>query len=551
MARHGVVLRYPQLALEPEAALGFTVPASGLAGTPPPQVAGMPACQRARTPTRQLAGRSGRQSDCMLLSDSHLLLPIPQGWATPIRQWELHLRSQGQRPATVDTRIRHVRRLARDIDAGSPDAVEEDDLTAWSGLQQWAPETRHSHHASIRLFFRWWCGRTGAPSPGEVLGGIRRHVPPPRPTPEDILRAAIREAAPRTRLILQLAAELGLRRSEIASLHRRDLVHAPDGWTLTVQGKGGRTRVLPVTDSLARDIQQAGQTWIFPGQIDGHLSARWVSKLAARVLPPGWTLHSLRHRFATTAYRQGGHDILGVQQALGHGSVQTTQRYTAGTPSAIRAMTASAALTTTSINHHRKATTMRISICNVKGGTGKTTSAIMLAAAAHAAGYSTRVLDADPQGSASDWAALAEDSGRPLEFEVVAVNARSLTRTTGAPVEFEFVDCPPGMPSVINAAINTADAVIVPTCPSGIEVARMWETLDLVDHSPAAVLLTSVQLGTRTLRDTQEALADQQVAVFTNVIPQRQQIKMAWGTNPSWPWHGYDGVIDELKEQLQ
>lgn len=196
-------------------------------------------------------------------------------------------------------------------------------------------------------------------------------------------------------------------------------------------------------------------------------------------------------------------------------------------------MTASAALTTTSINLHRKVTTMRISICNVKGGTGKTTSAIMLAAAAHAAGYSTRVLDADPQGSASDWAALAEDSGRPLDFDVIAVNARSLSRTTGAPVDFEFVDCPPGMPSVINATINTADAVIVPTCPSGIEVARMWETLDLADHRPVAVLLTSVQLGTRTLRDTQEALSDQQVAVFTNASKSRrhgEQTRVGRGT---------------------
>ena len=487
----------------------------------------------------------------MLLSESPLLLPIPAGWTSPILQWELHLRSQGQRPATVDTRIRHVRRLARDSGAACPDDVSEDDLIGWSGAQAWAPETRHSHHASIRLFFRWWCARTGAQSVGDVLGGIRRHVPPPRPTPEDVLRSAIQDAAPRTRLILQLAAELGLRRSEIATLHGRDLAHTDEGWTLTVEGKGGRTRVLPLTDSLAWELRKAGPTWIFPGQIDGHLSARWVSKLAARVLPAGWTLHSLRHRFATTAYRHGGHDLLGVQQALGHGSVQTTQRYTAGAPSAIRAMTASAALTTTSINLHRKVTTMRISICNVKGGTGKTTSAIMLAAAAHAAGYSTRVLDADPQGSASDWAALAEDSGRPLDFDVIAVNARSLSRTTGAPVDFEFVDCPPGMPSVINAAINTADAVIVPTCPSGIEVARMWETLDLADHRPVGVLLTSVQLGTRTLRDTQEALSDQQIAVFTNVIPQRQQIKTAWGTNPSWPWHGYDGVIDELKEQLQ
>ena len=76
---------------------------------------------------------------------------------------------------------------------------------------------------------------------------------------------------------------------------------------------------------------------------------------------------------------------------------------------------------------------MRITICNVKGGTGKTTSAIMLAAAAHAAGQTARVLDADPQGSASDWAAIAEDAGDALPFDVVPVNARSLARRSSAP----------------------------------------------------------------------------------------------------------------------
>ena len=490
----------------------------------------------------------------MLLSDSPLLLPIPPGWKDPIRRWELRLRAQGQRSASIDTRIRHIRRLARDLDANSPSDVCSDDLIEWSGAQEWAPETRHGYHASARLFFRWWATQDGGTaSPADALTGIRRHTPPPRPTPEDILHDAIAAATPRTQLILRLAAELGLRRSEIATLHRRHLTESPDGWTLTVHGKGGRTRVLPVTASLAHAVRHAGDAWIFPGQIDGHLSPRWVSKLAAQVLPPGWSLHTLRHRFATTAYRHGGHDLLGVQQALGHGSVQTTQRYTAGSPDSIRAMTASAAITSTRPpTTPRRTTTMRITICNVKGGTGKTTSAIMLAAAADAAGHTARVLDADPQGSASDWAAIAEDASDPLPFDVVPVNARSLARRSSAPeVDWEIVDCPPGMPAVINAAIDTADAVIIPTCPSGIEVARMWETLDLVGHRPAAVLLTSAQLGTRTLRDTQEALADQEVSVFSNVIPQRQQIKMSWGRRPAWPWHGYDGVLTEIEKELR
>lgn len=147
----------------------------------------------------------------MLLSDSPLLLPIPPGREAPIRRWELRLRAQGQRSASIDTRVRHIRRLARDLDAISPSGVCSDDLIEWSGAQEWAPETRHGYHASARLFFRWWATQDdGTASPADVLTGIRRHTPPPRPTPEDILHDAIAAATPRTQLILRLAAELGL-----------------------------------------------------------------------------------------------------------------------------------------------------------------------------------------------------------------------------------------------------------------------------------------------------------------------------------------------------
>jgi hypothetical protein len=43
--------------------------------------------------------------------------------------------------------------------------------------------------------------------------------------------------------------------------------------------------------------------WLFPGDEDGHLSPRWVGKLMAGALPDHWTAHTLRHRFATRAYR--------------------------------------------------------------------------------------------------------------------------------------------------------------------------------------------------------------------------------------------------------
>src|SRR5699024_7255315 len=61
----------------------------------------------------------------------------------------------------------------------------------------------------------------------------------------------------------------------------------------------------------------------------------------------------------------------------------------------------------------------RIVIANTKGGTGKTTSSIFLASALTARG-SVEVWDADPQGSASEWALRAEERDQALGFEVRA-----------------------------------------------------------------------------------------------------------------------------------
>lgn len=126
--------------------------------------------------------------------------------------------------------------------------------------------------------------------------------------------------------MLQLAASAGLRCREIALVHSDDLVRDLAGWSLIVHGKGDRTRHVPLTEDLALELRTY-EGWVFPGQIDGHLSAAYVSKLLSRVLP-GATAHQLRHRFATRAYQLGGRDIRAVQELLGHASVATTQIYT-------------------------------------------------------------------------------------------------------------------------------------------------------------------------------------------------------------------------------
>lgn len=281
-----------------------------------------------------------------------LTKPIPSSWEQPLRTWESALRTRGLSERTIDTRIRHVRQLARQLNT-APHAVTAEGLIEWCGDQAWMPETRHGYYASFRLFFEHL-----APSgkieqnPASSLVSVRRPLVLPRPTPEDIVRAAITEADPRTALILTLAASLGLRAHEIARVRRDDIHHDLYGMALTVRGKGGKERSVPLAQDLARRLLAAcaddrANGFAFPGQIDGHLSARWISKLASHVLPKPWTLHTLRHRFATKAY-SANRDLIAVQRLLGHSSVATTQRYAAHPQDALWMAVSAADLNNTS-----------------------------------------------------------------------------------------------------------------------------------------------------------------------------------------------------------
>jgi integrase/recombinase XerC len=251
-----------------------------------------------------------------------------QRWETHTTDWTMWLRAVGRASTTINTRVEHIRWLARDTTADEPWTLTTGDLVAWLGSHDWARETRRGVRASLRAFWRWAVmdGRADK-DPTTALPAPRPSVPAPHPTPEHAYAAALHHAPPSARLMLQLAAEYGLRRAEVAQVHARDVGETSNGWTLTVHGKGGRERQVPLTPAMAWALRTKCQGgYAFPGQVDGHVSARWVGVRISRLLPPGLSMHGLRHRFASNAYRLS-HDLLGVQRLLGHASPTTTQVY--------------------------------------------------------------------------------------------------------------------------------------------------------------------------------------------------------------------------------
>lgn len=272
--------------------------------------------------------------------------PAPHHWKTILDDYLDGLAAAGYPATTRATRSAHLRRIARGIGVAPEDVTGASLNKFFAAQKHWARETRRGYRNSCVSFFGWAHvqGRI-LTNPALELPSVKASPPAPRPAPDRVYREAMMAATPREMLMLRLADELGLRRGEVAQVSTADLDEGFDGYELVVHGKGGKLRTLPVPDELGDEIARgpAGHTpgapeegWLFPNLTGGHLSAPHVGKICSRVMPGFWTMHKLRHRFATKALR-GTRNILAVRDALGHASVATTQLYTATDMSEVRA----------------------------------------------------------------------------------------------------------------------------------------------------------------------------------------------------------------------
>jgi integrase/recombinase XerC len=225
----------------------------------------------------------------------------------------------------------------------NPADVDGDQLRAWFAGKEWRPETRRSRRTTLRHFYRWLIeAGVVTVNVAERLPRVKPATPIPRPAPNLAVTTALANATPRERLMVRLAREAGLRRNEVAVGHTRDLVEDLEGWSLIVHGKGARDRLVPLTESLAAELRAMPAGYFFPGDVDGHLSAQWVGILVARLMPGAWTMHTLRHRFATEVY-DVSHDLAATQDLLGHASPATTRVYVASDRRRLRALVEEAA----------------------------------------------------------------------------------------------------------------------------------------------------------------------------------------------------------------
>lgn len=267
--------------------------------------------------------------------------PVP--WRKSIEGWTDTLKAAGLSAQTIKSRRYKMAHLAALLMPSGPEDVTTEQIVQAFARQQWKPETRKAYRNTISSFFRWLHKRgRRADDPSLDVPRVKKPHAHPRPCPDRYITAAMQKATPSEKLMVRLGAECGLRRGEIARVHSDDVVADSAGHSLIVRGKGDKQRIVPLPDDLANTVMET-KGYLFPGRFGGHVEESYIGDHISRLLPDGYAAHTLRHRFATTAYA-ATHDLFVVAELLGHESVETTEHYVAMPDGRLREATAAVRL---------------------------------------------------------------------------------------------------------------------------------------------------------------------------------------------------------------
>jgi chromosome partitioning protein len=162
----------------------------------------------------------------------------------------------------------------------------------------------------------------------------------------------------------------------------------------------------------------------------------------------------------------------------------------------------------------------------LKGGVGKTTTSVYLAAVAVESGRPVVLVDADPQASAAEWVEEATDHVLGKVDVIEAPTERLLGKALDrlGPDDVALVDTPPGDDKLVGRAVSRADVVIVPTRVGGVETPRATAMLDLVpDGLPVGVVICAARTFTRDYHEAVATWEDEDVPVW-GTVPERVAI---------------------------
>ena len=174
-----------------------------------------------------------------------------------------------------------------------------------------------------------------------------------------------------------------------------------------------------------------------------------------------------------------------------------------------------------------------ITICNQKGGPGKTTLTMQLAGTMSKRNFKVLVVDADPQGSATRWAASAEDTLFPAPVVGLSVANTKVHREVQKLIndyQIILIDCPPAVDSPIpQSALLISDLALVPIVASPLDLWASVGIRHLIENAQhinetlqARLVLNQHQPNTTLAKDALQILSDFGIPLCKNSLGDRQ-----------------------------
>src|SRR3954451_11274251 len=177
-----------------------------------------------------------------------------------------------------------------------------------------------------------------------------------------------------------------------------------------------------------------------------------------------------------------------------------------------------------------------IAVISQKGGAGKTTLALHIAVAAEVAGFSTVLIDMDPQGTAEAWSEWRKEAPPTVIPAKTATLARTLARAAEHGAEFAVIDTPPLAEAEARTAAKSADLVLVPCRPNAFDLHSIRTTTDLTRFAanPAFALFNAGPVAAaRLYAETTELVIEIGMKVAPVRLSERATFRHATGAGKS------------------